>query len=88
MEKRMTGDERTESYADPIGCGAAHGGCGCIGSWDCVHDNKLQRVTECIAAWDQCVAARESGRIPCADDCECRDMAIGVLRAVFPEERR
>lgn len=77
-----------------IGCGADHGGCGCMGLWDCAHDNKLQRATETIARLANygmgCEAAKPcvgcegpQPEVPCGRICQCRCEALAVLRAVF-----
>lgn len=63
-------------------------GCGCFGAWDCAHDDKLGRATLAIAQLG-CVACQEArGVAPCGDSCECKDLALTVLRAVFQSEER
>lgn len=75
---------------DRIGCGANHGGCGCMGLWDCAHDDKLQRATETIAHLANygmgCSGSQGGQEIPCARICQCRSEAISVLRAVYAKE--
>lgn len=62
-------------------CAAHHGGCGCMGLLDCVHDDKVERATEAIFTsdgWDQ--RARGS-----REDAEA--LAWRVLLAAYPEGR-